>query len=213
MNAIGAVILAAGMSTRMGQPKQLLPLAGKPLFRYAVNTAVTAGLSPIVLVAGKHAAELRNHTVDLPELEVIENRDYASGMASSLRLGMKAITGRVDAAIICLADQPFVPELVIRKMMEHYNACQKEGIRIIRPAYDGVPGHPVLIDKELFHEFEAIQGDEGGKAIIKRHYARLKLVSFEKSEWGKDIDSPEDLEEMKKSFDYSISSDTTTNLE
>jgi molybdenum cofactor cytidylyltransferase len=200
MDNIGAIILAAGMSKRMGQPKQLLPLGGKPLFRFSVDAAVTAGLKPIVLVGGKHVEELLKHVADLTGIEVIENEDYKSGMASSLKVGIKALTGRTDAVVVFLADQPFVPSIVTKKLLENYNLHRKEGVRILRPEYNGTPGHPILFDRDLFTEFENIQGDEGGKSIIKNHHSRLKVIPFQNSEWGIDIDTPEDLLKIKKYF-------------
>lgn len=190
---IGAIILAAGMSTRMGQVKQLVPFRGKPLFRHAVDAAVTGGLQPIVLVGGKYTGELRKHVDDPMNIEVVENKAYASGMASSLAMGIKAVTGRTDAAIVFLADQPFVPLRVIEALIEHYDRHRAQGIRMVRPVYKGTPGHPVLFDADLFPEFEQIRGDEGGKSIIQKHHARLKPVPFEHSEWGWDIDTPDDL--------------------
>lgn len=198
MKKVGAIILAAGMSKRMGKPKLLLSLGGKPLFRYSVNTATAAGLKPIVLVGGKHIEELRKHTSDLTEIEIIENRDYESGMASSLKAGIQALKGRTDAVFVFLADQPFVPPIVITKLLESYDQYRKEGVRIFRPKYNNVLGHPVLFDAELFDEFEQIQGDEGGKSIVQKHYSSLMSVPFENSEWGFDIDTTEDLLKLKR---------------
>lgn len=198
MKKVGAIILAAGMSKRMGKPKLLLSLGGKPLFRYSVNTAAAAGLKPIVLVGGKHIEELRKHTSDLTEIEIIENRDYESGMASSLKAGIQALKGRTDAVFVFLADQPFVPPIVITKLLETYDQYRKEDVRIFRPKYNNVLGHPVLFDAELFDEFEQIQGDEGGKSIVQKHHSSLMAVPFENSEWGIDIDTTEDLLKLKR---------------
>jgi molybdenum cofactor cytidylyltransferase len=198
MDNIGAIILAAGMSKRMGQPKQLLPLGGKPLFRFSVDGAVTAGLKPIVLVGGKHVDELLKHVADLTDIEVIENADYKSGMASSLKIGIKTLTGRTDAAVVFLADQPFVSSVVIKKLLKSYELHRKEGVRILRPEYNGTAGHPTLFDADLFKEFENIQGDEGGKSIIKNHHSQLKVIPFQNSEWGMDVDTPDDLLKIKK---------------
>jgi molybdenum cofactor cytidylyltransferase len=195
---IGAIIVAAGMSKRMGEPKLLLPLCGKPLFRYSVDAAITAGLKPIVLVGGKYVEEQIKHVADLTDIEVIENKEYESGMASSLKVGMKALMGCADAAVVYLADQPFVPPIVTKKILESYHRHRKEGIRILRPAYNGIPGHPILFDADLFMEFEFIFGDEGGKSIIKNYLSRLKILPFENSQWGMDIDTPEDLAKMKR---------------
>ena len=164
MSTIGAVILAAGMSKRMGRFKPVLPLHGKPLFRYAVDAAVQAELEP-----DRARRRLLHRGIDRASRfgrraqSLLENQDYASGMASSLRLGIRALTGRTRASFVFLADQPLVSASAIAAMLEHYAQRHEEGIRIVRPVYDGAPGHPVLFDAEMYAEFEAIHGDEGGK--------------------------------------------------
>jgi molybdenum cofactor cytidylyltransferase len=198
MGNISAIILAAGMSKRMGRPKQLLSLGGKPLFRYSVDAAVSAGLKPIVLVGGKHKEELHKNVADLTEVEVIENRDYESGMASSLKIGIRALTGRTDAAVVFLGDQPFVPSVVTKKILDSYELQRKEGVRILRAEYNGTAGHPILFDADLFKEFENIQGDEGGKSIINNHHTELLIIQFGNSDWGLDIDTPKDFLKLKK---------------
>ncbi|WP_372814407.1 NTP transferase domain-containing protein [Paenibacillus sp.] len=198
MGAIGAVILAAGMSRRMGQPKLLLPFLGKPLFRYSVDAAIQAGLQPVVIVGGSRMEELLRHVADCADIEGIENQDYQSGMASSLQAGLQAVKGRADAAIVFLADQPLVAPVVINEIVRHYNLHRHEGIRIVRPEYQGRPGHPVLFDADLFAELEHIRGDEGGKSILIKHRSLLHVVPFANEQWGMDIDTPDDLRQLEK---------------
>lgn len=198
MSRIGAVILAAGMATRMGRFKPVMPFKGKPLFHYAVEAAIRAELSPIVLVGGCRMDELAAHAAKFEGLEIIENNDYRSGMASSLRLGIRTVRGRTDAAFVFLADQPLVSPDVVAAMIERAACRREEGIRIIRPVYKGAPGHPVLFDAGLYPEFDLIRGDEGGKSIVAKHRSGLLRLSFEQAEWGYDIDTPEDFEEISK---------------
>jgi len=197
MSKIGAVILAAGMSKRMGKPKLLLPLHGTPLFHYALKASIYHSLDPIVLIAGPYIETMRKLPHEFRQIEVLYNPNYATGMASSLKLGMEAMKGRVDAAIIFLADQPFVPAEVVQTLIEEYKKTRKEGIRIVRPAYEGIVGHPILFDAELFSAFDSIAGDQGGKPIIQAHQDRMKIVSFDHSMWGRDVDTPEDLRQME----------------
>ena len=198
MSTIGAVILAAGMSKRMGRFKPVLPLHGKPLFRYAVDAAVQAELSPIALVGGCCIGELTALADSVGGLDLLENQDYASGMASSLRLGIRALTGRTRASFVFLADQPLVSASAIAAMLEHYAQRHEEGIRIVRPVYDGAPGHPVLFDAEMYAEFEAIHGDEGGKSILAKHRQRTLMLPFPRAEWGYDVDTPDDLRKAER---------------
>lgn len=113
MPNIGAIILAAGMSMRMGRPKLLLPLNGKPLFRYSLETAHRQQLHPILFLGGEHIEVFQTGAVDLQDIEFIRNPNYKSGMSSSLKLGIERIKNRAEAALIFLADQPFVPDLVV----------------------------------------------------------------------------------------------------
>jgi molybdenum cofactor cytidylyltransferase len=199
MRKIGAVILAAGMSRRMGVPKLFLDFHGKPLFLYSVECAIRSQLNPILIVGGEHVQLLQDHTKGLP-VEIISNPDYRKGMAASLKLGIEAMDGRVDALLVFLADQPFVPPMLIKKLLQTYTVCRSNGIRIVRPQYSGIPGHPVLFDADLFREFSALQGDEGGRSIIKSHAEKLKLIPAENPLWGADIDTPDDLEKFEKNF-------------
>jgi molybdenum cofactor cytidylyltransferase len=199
MNKIGAVILAAGMSRRMGVPKLFLDFHGKPLFLYSVECAIQSQLDPILIVGGEHVQLLQEHTKDMP-VEIVRNPDYAEGMATSLKRGIEAMDGRVDALLVFLADQPFVSPTLIKELLQTYTDCRSDGIRVVRPQYNGIPGHPVLIDSDLFAEFSAVQGDEGGRCIIRRHAEKMKGIPFDNPLWGADIDTPDDWKTYKACF-------------
>src|SRR4051794_12152853 len=143
MSKIGAIILAAGLSKRMGQPKLLLSLKGKPLFRYPLEQAIRNHLQPICLIAGQHMNAFQTETTDLQNVEYIYNPRYEKGMSSSLKIGIENIKYRTDSTIIFLADQPFVPDWVLQSMIEQFGT----DTRIVRPQYQGNFGHPILIDK------------------------------------------------------------------
>jgi len=198
MPRIGAIVLAAGLSRRMGCAKPFLLLQGKPLFRHAVERAAASGLSPILLIGGEHSERLRELTIDMPQVEVLENRAYATGMASSLRVGMKAAGGRVDAVLVFLADQPHVPDEVVQTLIQTYAGSQAEGVRIVRPIYVDTPGHPVLFDATLLEEFSYVTGDQGGKDLIDKHKAHVKKVRFACADWNLDVDTPEDYRRVSQ---------------
>jgi molybdenum cofactor cytidylyltransferase len=197
MNGIGAIILAAGMSKRMGQPKQFLNLHGKPLFLHGVETAVQSGLHPIVIVGGEHIELLKEQIRDLPA-EVIHNPNFSQGLSSSLKTGVKAVQDKVSAAFIFLADQPFIPVTVVKRLRESYYTEKLNNIKIIRPRYASVPGHPVLFDREIFPELLCIEGDRGAQQVIQKHSAELKFVDFDNPLWGVDIDTPEEWQRYSK---------------
>ena len=127
-------------------------------------------------------------------MEYIRNPNYEKGMSTSLKLGIQHLTEETDAVFIFLADQPFVLDLVIRSMIEQYN----NGIQIVRPVYQGELGHPILIDKSLFKEFQNVLGDQGGKEIIKKYKSQTRLLPFEDAYWGMDIDTLEDYQTGEK---------------
>lgn len=199
MTKVGAIILAAGMSTRMGQPKQWLLLHGKPLFRYSVETAVRNGLHPIYLIGGAQVEQLRANVLALP-VTVLDNPNYTQGMSSSLKVGISAIHGLSPAAFIFLADVPFVPDTVIQQMLAVYQSSHVTSLHpcIIRPRYAGALGHPVLLSADLFPELVHLEGDEGARHIIKQHAKRVKFIDFEDPIWGFDVDTPEDWQRIRK---------------
>ena len=198
MAKIGAIILAAGMSRRMGSPKLLLPLNGQPIIHHPISLAMQQELHPIVVVAGQYIEEISKGMKDAKEITFLYNPDYQEGISSSLKLGIKTIANDVDAAIIFLGDQPFVRESVIRSIVAEYEKDRENSKWIVRPRYAGQPGHPILFDRKLFGDFATINGDVGGRTIIKSHKDRLKFIDFSEQLWGMDIDTPEDYEKVRK---------------
>ncbi|MBE3595667.1 MAG: nucleotidyltransferase family protein [Hydrogenibacillus sp.] len=194
---IGGVILAAGLSSRMGRPKQWLPLGGKPLFRHSVEAAVHAGLDPVILVAGGDAERMIRAVADLP-VEVIDNPDFRQGMSTSLKRGIRAVQGRADACLILLADQPFVSRSLIDALRDAYQAHRAHGTKIVRPVFQGIPGHPVLVDASLFPYYETLEGDVGGKAILERFREAMVLLPWDDRRAGVDVDTPEDYRSVRR---------------
>ena len=202
MVKIGALILAAGKSTRMGKPKLLLPFKGAPILNHPVSLAIRNQLQPIVCITGGYEEQIANVLAHFQEhITIKHNPHYESGMASSLKEGIHALQGKVDAVIIFLGDQPLVPNKVIQTIIQEYKANKEKGVKIVRPIYDQQIGHPILFDSGLFHEFEALHGDEGGKGIIQQYKDDLKLIHFPNNDWGIDIDTPEEYLTLLKEED------------
>lgn len=197
MSKIGAIILAAGMSKRMGMPKLLLPLNGEPLISYSISLALKQKLNPIVVIAGQYIKEIEK-VIDCDFVTYLYNPDYQSGMASSLKLGIEAVSSQVEAAMIFLGDQPFVPDQVVHTLLTEYERNKEKGIHIVRPRYVGELGHPILFDTRLFEHFTKIEGDEGGRSIIVNHKEQLKIIDFSECLWGMDVDTPEDYKRVVK---------------
>ena len=187
--AIGVIILAAGESSRMGRPKQLLSVNGKTLLRHAIDAARVIDEAPVV-VLGAHAAAICAEVNGLP-VTIIENTDWQSGMGGSLRTGLQALldhSPKTQAAIIMLCDQPRVTGDILRALVEPYRSSASP---IVACEYGGVLGVPALFHRTMFQELLALQGAEGARKIIQRYPAQAARVSF--PDGAIDLDTPEDF--------------------
>lgn len=190
---IAAIILAAGSASRMGRPKQLLDWGGRPLVRAAAEQALAAGLTPAVAVVGAHAAEVTAALDGLP-LQIAHCPEYASGQSASLRAGVAALGPEVGAAVVLLADQPFVTAAIIGALAE---AWRSGGAQIVAPVYRGTRGNPVLFGRALFAELLAVTGDQGARAVVAADRARVRLLPFDDDRPLADIDTPEEYERLR----------------
>jgi molybdenum cofactor cytidylyltransferase len=192
---IGIVILAAGGSHRMGQPKQLLPFRERTLLRHAVETAVASMCRPIVVVIGAHAELVSLELQSLPVL-IAYNPEWATGIGSSLRLAIQTL-GAIDAiegVVITLSDQPLVTADAVNRIVEaHYQT----GKDIVASEYADTHGVPLFIGKRFFDEISALAGTEGAKRVIDRHLEEMTTVPLVEAAF--DIDTPNDYERLRSS--------------
>lgn len=186
---VDAVVLAAGQSSRMGEPKQLLCLGGKTLLARTLENVRAARVCEIVLVLG-FAAEEITEQVAVEGLKVVVNEAYHQGMGVSLRVGLSALDPLTDAALIVLADQPFVHPQTLDRLIDHY---QQSSAQIVIPLYHGFRGNPVLLDRSVFHEVMALSGDIGCRAIFGNHVEGILKVNVDDIGVLLDIDNSEDL--------------------
>jgi molybdenum cofactor cytidylyltransferase len=182
---IAAVILAAGGSTRMGQPKLLLPFGGQPLVRRAVEAACAAGLAQTIVVLGAHAPAVQAALAGLP-VEVVVNEAWQEGLSTSLRAGLAALRPEIAAALLILADQPALSAALIGSLLSCYRAGRAP---LVAPFYRGKRGNPVLFDRALFAELAAVQGDQGGREVVARHAAQIARVEVEDPALLADVDT------------------------
>src|SRR5438128_1612854 len=143
---IAAVVLAAGLSARMGRPKSLLPLGGKPLLAHVIEAIVSAGgIEPMVVVTG-HAADDVEKILQSFSVHPVHNPAYASGgMLSSIQVGVAAVMGKADAFFVVLGDQPMVRPATLAAMTD---AWRQNRPRVLLPTHDGKHGHPILLAAE-----------------------------------------------------------------
>ena len=196
MNSCGIIILAGGASTRLGQPKQLLQYHGKTLLDHSVNEASNAKADAVVVVLGKNA-ELFKETIDKENVRVVVNKDWAEGMASSVRLGLGTLLNSkpyIDAVIFMVCDQPHISSLVLDELI---TTQQKTTKQIVTCNYGESIGPPALFHKKYFRELMELKGDIGARNIIQQNMSDVTTVLFPE---GKiDIDTKEDYEALKNS--------------
>jgi molybdenum cofactor cytidylyltransferase len=186
----GAVILAAGASTRMGRPKQLLRLGGRTLLRRVVDAVLAAGASPVVVVLGAHRDLIRPEIEGMPVL-VAENPDWEEGMASSVRAGVRVLDSflpALDAGLLLPCDQPNLSPAAIARLVDIAARNEKS---IVSARYGGHPGPPVLFARRHFHELMELHGSGGARPLLDRHVECVATVDL--PELAEDLDTPEDL--------------------
>jgi molybdenum cofactor cytidylyltransferase len=190
---IAAVVLAAGESSRLGRPKQLVEYRGRSLLRGAVEAAREAGCSPVVVVLGARAEAVRPE-VDSLEVRVVVNDRWREGMGGSVRAGIAALAGpgpAIEAAVLTACDQPRLSADVLRGLIEAYRDRDDRLATMAACAYAGTLGAPALFAQQEFGRLLALRGDRGARDLLRSRVARVVQVSW--PEGARDVDSPEDL--------------------
>ena len=183
---VALLLLAAGASTRMGQPKQLLSYRGRTLLRHAAETAVATGCAPVVLVTGALHEALAAEVADLP-IQVVHNPDWQTGMASSIRAGLAAAAAAQPTAyLIMLSDQPLVaPELLLRMIAQQ----QQTQAPALAAAYGDTLGVPAVFDHSMLPALHRLEGAQGANRLIKSLGPAVGQVAFPGGVI--DVDTPE----------------------
>jgi molybdenum cofactor cytidylyltransferase len=191
-SGVSVVVLAAGMSRRMGAPKQLLRAGETTLLERALHTVRQSRADEIILVLGFGATEIRR-SISTRGLRVVVNEGYQEGMASSLRAGIATVGPQAQGALIMLADQPFVLFSTLDRLIEYQ---QKMRPQIAIPTYKGFRGNPVLLDRSVFAEIASLQGDIGCRAIFGKHTENIAKVAVDDPGILLDVDTREDYEKL-----------------
>lgn len=191
----GILILAAGQSKRLGQPKQLLKFEGKTFINRLIDIVKEAGDFSVTLVLGSNAQKIKDQLTD-SNLTVVVNEDWEEGMASSIKVGLESIlqeNSAIDGVMILVCDQPFIT----KESIQHLLKLQQSTMQPVAACYyTGVLGTPALFHKEIFPELFALNGDTGAKKIISKKAEEVAKLHFEKGIL--DIDTQEDYQNLIK---------------
>lgn len=184
---ISGVVLAAGLSRRMGLAKLLLDWGGQPVIRRAVEQVRAGGVKDLIVVLGHEGEAIREALKGLP-VRFVQNPEPEAGQASSIACGISALGPGVEAAIIALGDQPALPPDVVPRLLETFKQTRKS---VVAPLYQGVQGNPVLFAASVFPELRSLTGDRGGRAVVEKEPGRVATVLF-------DLTVPPDLDTLEE---------------
>jgi molybdenum cofactor cytidylyltransferase len=188
--SVGVVLLAAGSSSRLGRPKQLLVHGGKTLVRRAAEAAVAAQCGPVVVVLGAQAQAVASELAGLP-VSTVHNPAWEQGMGSSLRVGLRALDTAVEAALVMLCDQLRVESGHLRALVESFTRTRAS---IVASGYEGTRGVPALFSRALFPELETLAPDQGARGVIAQDSSRVVEVAL--TGGGEDVDTTADLSRL-----------------
>jgi len=193
-NAVAGVLLAAGQGSRFGRPKALVELDGQTLAERGVTLLRAGGTDPVLIVTGAAQVELRPKH----QARTVYNREWRTGMGSSLRAALRALTEleagpEIGAVVVALADQPLVGAEAVGRLIAAYRA----GAGVAVAAYGGKPRNPVLLAREHWPEVIATAtGDQGARAFLRARPELVTLVECGDTGRPDDIDTPADLEHI-----------------
>lgn len=193
--AVGAVLLAAGSGSRMGnRPKSLLELGGVPLIRRQLIALSGAGVDELVVVLGHYADLIEPAVQDFP-VTLVRNPDPDAGQVSSLRLGLQALSPKIDAVLVALADQPLINSQDINDLIGAYKK-RPEGAQVVQPTVDGQPGNPVMFSGEVRDQILAGEARIGCKQWQSAHPEAVHRWVSGNQRYRTDVDSLEDIEAL-----------------
>jgi molybdenum cofactor cytidylyltransferase len=187
------VILAAGASRRMGEPKQLLEVRGMLLLEVSVRVACASHLDEVVVVLGARAEEIAA-VVDFGRARVVVNPDHEQGMSTSLRAGIASLGADIARAMVILGDQPDVSASLLDRLLEIHQAS---GLPAAALSFDGLLHPPVVLAREMWAGLEALEGDIGLRAVVRAHPELVAALPVDRPGGHPiDIDTREDFERL-----------------
>jgi molybdenum cofactor cytidylyltransferase len=200
---VAAIVLAAGASTRYGQPKQVLPVGGKTMLQHVVDVVLASPVDQTIVVLGHRADEIgASVRQGLPtaadkSADIVTNEEWQAGLSTSVQAGLRAIRPDVQAALFVLADQPAITPGIIAALLGRYRETEAS---IVVPTYEGKRGNPALFDRSLFAELMEVRNDQGGRQLIDRYANRTEKVEVGSEAVLVDVDTEEDYQHFKEAY-------------
>ncbi len=188
---VSAILLAAGASRRMGRPKQLLPVQGRPAVRYCAETILEAGAPDVVVVTGANGEGTGSALAGLP-VRIARNPDPNSDMAGSVRTGLNELLPTCRFVLVCLADHPLVTTATIRSILAQ---SAQDPVKIIIPRYRGRRGHPTLFPRSIIKE---VFSGTNLRDVVNGHAAHVRLIDVDDEGVVLDMDTEEDYERVRR---------------
>lgn len=193
---IAAVVLAAGMSSRMGRPKMVLPWGHSTVIAQVVSVLQAAGLDRIVVVTGGAEKEVAAALESLP-VQLVWNPDYADGeMIRSLQVGLRALPAEIEAALMVLGDQPQIEVKVVKDLVAAY---QERPAALILPSHGKRRGHPWVIARSLWGQVLALQPPASLRDFIRQQTDSIQYLVVDTASVLQDMDTPEDYQRLRPS--------------
>jgi len=191
---IAALVLAAGASTRFGRPKQLVDWGGRPLLEHVLAQVAAWPVSSVTVVLGAGVEEILSG-VDFGDATVVENLEWSEGIASSLRVGLDALTreAKTEAALLALGDQPSIPEDVVAALVDRFLGGE---CRAVVPRYRYAWSNPVIVDRSLWPRIMSLEGDSGAQRLLRAHADWVCEVLVDHLP-PRDIDTAADVDELR----------------
>jgi molybdenum cofactor cytidylyltransferase len=184
---IAGIVVAAGSSSRMGRPKQLLAIGGKPLPAWVLDAMREAELDPLVLVLG-HEAEAIRRTLDLDGITVVVNTHHTEGMSTSLQAGLAALGPEVAGAVVAMADQPFIGRTLITELVAEHERTRQP---IVAADFGDYQGPPIFLGRAVWPLANEIRGDQGARFLLKNRPDWVATVPAANRAAALDVDTEE----------------------
>lgn len=193
---IPGILLAAGLSTRMGEPKQLLPFGNSTIIETIIDNMLGSKLDEVIVVIGHESGRVNDRIRNKP-VKVVFNPNYKQGMLTSAQCGVQALSDCADAFALMLVDQPFITSDLINRVVDAYKDSDKE---IALPSYNYRRGHPAIFNRRYASHILSLDEESGGiRSLFKRYADLIHYVIVDTDRVLKDIDYRKDYEEALQS--------------